>query len=191
MSPDSVVNGINNFAYRLTGMTLVLYEKIEEREKIMNQEKKQKLPTAAVFLRFLVMAVFMGFHLNTEVAEERYTVVMKETRSYSGVLEYFGNLHAGKATVAVKGCGSYRGTVYTGFFVDSLELSDLKTVEVQNGDSARFTDATEFLKENVKVTYQGKTLQYGTDYVRIREYQKASGKTIYGVWSKTVKIKIQ
>ena len=91
----------------------------------------------------------------------------------------------------MKGCGSYRGTVYTGFFVDSLELSDLKTVEVQNGDSARFTDATEFLKENVKVTYQGKTLQYGTDYVRMRGYKKASGKTVYGAWSKNVRVKIQ
>ena len=157
----------------------------------MNQVKKQKLPAAAVCVLFLMMAVFMGFHLNTEAAEERYTVVMKETRSYSGALEYFGNLHAGKATVAVKGCGSYRGTVYTGFFSDSLELSDLKTVEMQNGDSTRFTDATEFLKENVKVTYQGKTLQYGTDYVRMRGYKKASGKTVYGAWSKTVRVKIQ
>ena len=77
------------------------------------------------------------------------------------------------------------------FFPDSLELSDLKTVEMQNGDSARFTDATEFLKENVKVTYQGKTLQYGTDYVRMRGYKKASGKTVYGAWSKNVRVKIQ
>ena len=91
------------------------------------------------------------------------SVKLKEDVDY--VLEYFDNLHAGKATVAVKGCGSYRGTVYTGFFIESLELSDLKTVEVQNGDSTRFTDAAEFLKENVKVTYQGKTLQYETDYV--------------------------
>ena len=53
----------------------------------MNQTKKQKLPMAAVCFLFLVMAVFMGFHLNTEAAEERYTVVMKGTRSYSGAYE--------------------------------------------------------------------------------------------------------
>lgn len=53
----------------------------------MNQTKKQKLPAAAVCFLFLVMAVFMCFHLNTEAAEERYTVVMRGTRSYSGAYE--------------------------------------------------------------------------------------------------------
>ena len=138
---------------------------------------------------------------------------LKSGKDYT--LIYKNNKRSGIAAVIVKGKGSY--AKYSKKLTFSIKPAKLAAPSVKSSKKGTFTVKW---KKNTEITgYQvqystDKAFKAGTKlqtikkkttlsciikslkskktyYVRMRGYKKASGKTVYGTWSKTVRVKIQ
>lgn len=84
--------------------------------------------------------------------------VLTENKDY--VCTYYNHIHAGKATVEIQGIGSYAGNKKITFVIEKKQISD-EQITVQT-DTLTYNGKAQ--KTSVKVTDNGKELEYQKDY---------------------------
>lgn len=135
---------------------------------------------------------------------------LKKDKEYQ--VSYSRNVETGKATVKIKGIGSYRDTVTKTFKIvpkkaalSKLASPKAKTIrvswkkdpqasgyQIQYAQNAKFSGRKGMVnipKKSTTAKTISKLKRGKKYYVRIRVYKKISGKKCYGAWSKTKTVK--
>ena len=128
-------------------------------------------------------------------------------------LSYSNNVYSGYATVTIKGIGYYTGSISRSFTIKPKtaklkkvkkgkkkftakwkKLSDISGYQVMYARDKKFKKSKKSVTvadSNASSTVVSKLKKKKTYYVRVRGYKIVSGKTIYGNWSKTKKVKVK
>lgn len=132
------------------------------------------------------------------------------TKGSDYTVKYSNNKNIGTATVTVTGIGDYQGAKATTFTITpakvntTVKSTKAKTANVSikkvagsvTGYQVVYANNSKFTKsvtKNVKTTNYtvSKLKSKSTLYVKVRAYKTVSGKTIYGAYSTTVKVKVK
>ena len=132
------------------------------------------------------------------------------TKGTDYTVKYSNNKNIGTATVTVTGIGDYQGAKATTFTITpakvntTVKSTKAKTANVSikkvagsvSGYQVVYANNSKFTKsvtKNVKATNYTiiKLKSKSTLYVKVRAYKTVSGKTIYGAYSTTVKVKVK
>lgn len=132
------------------------------------------------------------------------------TKGTDYTVKYSNNKNIGTATVTVTGIGDYQGAKATTFTITpakvntTVKSTKAKTAKVSikkvagsvSGYQVVYANNSKFTKsvtKNVKATNYTiiKLKSKSTLYVKVRAYKTVSGKTIYGAYSTTAKVKVK
>lgn len=107
---------------------------------------------------------------NGEKIDDTFTIVKEDTVP-------------GKVTAAAKAAGKKKITV-------SITADEkVSGYEIQYADNSCFRKAV--TKKTTKTAYTFNAPKKGTCYIRVRAYNKVSGKTVYGAYSDTIKVTVK
>ncbi len=102
--------------------------------------------------------IYTGKAIKPEPAVYDGDTLLKKNTDYT--LSYKNNTKAGYATITVKGKGNYSGTLSDNFYIKWANITSAqypKTIYV--------TESSKAIKINPTVTFAGKKLKLGTDYI--------------------------
>jgi len=99
-----------------------------------------------------------------------------EGKDYS--LSYKNNIDAGNASVVITGKGEYSGAITKKFKINRKDVSKLAKVNIGGWNYSSYADVEDCLKKQVKVSVDGKLLNYKTDYTFYYKNTNQTTKTI-------------
>ncbi len=192
---DKQVNGFS--IYGVSGTAAEKYAK--ENNISFNSEKTD---ISKLSMSGIKNAEYTGKAVLQKLTLKNGSYTLKEGADYT--IGYKSNVKVGKATVTVKGIGSYTGTVtknfvinpakqeiqkletrYKGFYIDFAQKGSATGYEIQYSTNQTFKNAKTFKiagNKTDKVTVS-KLSQNKKYYVRVRSFTDVGNKTYKGSWS--------
>ncbi len=184
---------------------------IENALKALNDAKTalvKKLSIGNAYVAGLKTRVYTGKKQAPSLTVKVRGKVLKKDKDYTVV--YGNNVNTGKAYAKITAKGDYTGTKIVYFNIApkkvtvSVKSSSSKKAKVTiktaagkvSGYQIRFATNSKFkgakTKSTTKTKYTLTSLKSKkTYYVKVRAYKKAAGKTVYGAYSKTIKVKVK
>ena len=184
---------------------------IENALKALNDAKTalvKKLNISKAYVAGLKTRVYTGKKQTPSLTVKVRGKYLKKDKDYTVV--YGNNTNTGKAYAKITAKGDYTGTKTVYFYIApkkvtaSVKSSSSKQAKVTiktaagkvSGYQIKFATNSKFKSAKTKATTKTKyTLtslkSKKTYYVKVRAYKKVAGKTIYGAYSKTIKVNVK
>lgn len=183
-------------------------EKIDDAFSIVKKENAEKTSISKATVSSIKTQVYTGKKLTPSVTVKVNGKTLKKNTDYT--VSYSNNVNTGKAIVTITGKGNYTGTKKISFYIAPKKVSASAKSTAKNkikvmvkkasgkvsGYQIRYASDSKFknakTKSTAKTTYTLSSLKSKkTYYVKVRAYKNVSGKTIYGAYSKTMKVKVK
>jgi len=110
----------------------------------------------------LPAGTYTGSEIRPDVTIKYDGATLVENKDYT--VSYKNNIDAGTATATYTGMGEYHGSVTKYFSINRRDLSTDANVTLKGWNYKGYDNGNDYLRDNLIITHNGKTLTCGKDY---------------------------